>query len=328
MPSDARLPAALSAIAPAIAAYRAALAETVDRVDHYLAATAPDLPHERVAAELGPFAATRIDVERFASFVSGAPTLDYAQRAILAGACDVLREFQSLREDAFVLELLPGTRLGVAVAGRLAELGRPFGAATIAELVKTGRYESDKHDGFFTRFPYERWNRVERAAAPPLVVVLNGADLWAGDVVPYLDGTQHIVFVVRGGCAPAPLARLISPSVTVLQTSKLDALGTLAASQGPAVAALVPDGAAEFVHVPHEALAVSFLPQLTKRATGGVARDGGASVAQQHEDLALLSALATATTKAASDARNVPGLSVGVDPVDRLAGWLLSQASG
>lgn len=322
MPSDARVSATLAALAPAIAAYRAVLAETVDRVEHYLAATGPDLAHDRAAAELGQFAATRIDTQRFASFVSGGPTLDYVERAIVAAACNVLREFHRLPDTAFVLDVPQGTRLGLAVAERLAELGRPFGAALCVDLVKSGRYEAGKHDALTARFPHERWTRVERAAPPPLVVLIDGADLFAGDVAPYLDGRQRIVFVVRGGCTPAPLVRLISPSVTVVQTSKVETLAAATSAKGPAVAAVVPEGCAEFVHAPRERLTVAFVPQTPKRALGGW------SVAQQQDDLAQLQALAVASEKAAQAATKIPGLDDANDPVDRLAGWLLSQGAG
>jgi len=174
--------------------------------------------------------------------------------------------------------------------------------------------------------PQSRWNRAERMIAPPLIVLVDGADLWAAEIAPILDGRQTIVFVVRGACPAAPLARLITPSVFVLQTSKPDMLANVQAAEGPAVAALVPEGCAEFVHTPanaavHERVSVLVAPDVPRRAIGAW------SARQQQDDLQLLMELAT---PGVTKPKPIPGApsATGADPVEQLAGWLLSQAAG
>ena len=138
-------------------------------------------------------------------------------------------------------------------------------------------------------------------------------------VAPYLDTGMKMVFVVEGDAPAAPLARLVTPGVFVRQAPAGDALEDFKAWEGTAVAALMPGGAAGFVHDPgagettYERFTSLDLPrEIRRRAIGGI------SPAQQAEDLALLEALAVVpspTGEAASD------------PAGKLSAWLLSQTS-
>lgn len=162
--------------------------------------------------------------------------------------------------------------------------------------------------------------------SPPLVVTIDGADLWAGEIAQYLDGNQKLVLVVRSPCPPAPLVRLITPHALVMQTSSIDALSTAMQTDGLAVAALVPEGAAEFIHLPdgqrtiHERLRVSATPQGARKTLPSW------SLWQQQEELQQLIALSTPPVALVRPEPIGNGAKPTVDPADRLAAWLLSQA--
>ncbi len=94
---------------------------------------------------------------------------------------------------------------------------------------------------------------VERGRArlcPPLVIEVEGQDLRPASLAELLEGGQKIVLVVNGPAAPAPLVRLITPGVTVIQTDDPAELSALGAVDGPGIAALMPEGAAKFMHIP------------------------------------------------------------------------------
>ena len=326
MPSETAISAALTALAPRLQAFRAAVSDAAERVDRFVAAATTDFPRQRVAAELGAFAANRIDAERFAGLLVGAPALDQAQRSVLTLAGVSLRELASAPDAQFVVDVPSGSSPGALIAERLATLGRAFAAAEAAELVRSHRHDATAP--LPRGLPHARWNRAERAVAPPVVVLVDGADLWAAEAAPFLDGRQAIVFLVRGACPPAPLARLITPSVFVLQTSKPEALAGArgADASGPMVIALVPQGCAEFVHTPgnapvHDRLSVVVAPEVPRRAIGAW------SPRQQQDDLQLLLELATPGVARPKPIPGAPSMNGG-DPVEQLAGWLLSQAAG
>jgi hypothetical protein len=213
------------------------------------------------------------------------------------------------------------------VGTALAEAGRAFGAVVLAELARGGRYRAADHDRLLDPLAFRDWNRAERRFAPPLVVSVDGADLNAGALADFCDGREKLVLVVRGPSAPAALARLITPGTLVLQTQDRAGLDRVVAYEGPSVAALVPEGAARFLHdptagrEPWQRLSVAFLPEAPRRALGGF------SAWQMAEDLQQLATLARTPfaipTLGGGD--GTPALG-GPEAVERLAAWLLSRS--
>lgn len=312
---------ALHAVQQGIARHREAIAVAAERVEAHLASLVEDPTHARAASELGAFAAARMDVEKFAAFLGDRPVLDDLERALLRHAALALREHAALPDERFHVEVPSGGRLNLALSNFFDAHGRAFGASILAELVRTGRYDANEHAVLMHGLPRHRWSRAERMAAPPVVVSIDGADLWAGEVAQFLDGSQKVVFVVRPPAPPVLLARLITPGTLVLQTTKGDAIASAMQSAGAAVAALMPEGAAEFLHVPdaskplHERLQVSFTPAGARKAVQSW------SAWQQEEELRQLLAMSAAPV-----APIAPVNGKAVDPADRLAGWLLEQA--
>jgi hypothetical protein len=141
-----------------------------------------------------------------------------------------------------------------------------------------------------------------------------------------LQGAQKIVLLVSGAAPPAALVRLISPGVLVLQTTILADLGRLTLHDGPAVAAVLPEGAARFLWEPraHERghLVVHHLPQAEPPR-----RIGRITTFQQVEELRWLERLATDFARAA-EPRGAPTAEpvAPAEPGDQLAAWLLRQA--
>jgi hypothetical protein len=323
MPSDPRIPQLLALLARPAAAYRSHVATTRERLRVLLAS---DNGADRIRHELGAFGATRIDVSRFAELRHGL-VLDALSRTRLERASQQLMEIEAATDDTlFTADVAPGDSLRVAVARALARAGRAFGAEHVAELVRSGRYEPERHDRLFDAFPFEWWNRVEREHAPPLVVSVDGADLRAGALAELLDGGVRIVLVVRGACTPAPLARLVTPGTLVMQTRDAAVVARVASFDGPAIAAIMDHDAAQFRHDPADGrklwqrLTIISSPETPPRSTLG-----GVSPRQQREELLLLEALAErpALPDAPVEAL-IPG-GAG-DPADRLTAWLLTES--
>lgn len=321
MQSDERVTAALEALREPMDRYRAAVSVAADRVEAWLASLADDPAHERAATALGGFAAGRIDIERFSALSSDRPALDEMERALVRRASDVLREHAALPDARFQVDVPSGGRLNLALSNVFGEMGRAFGAVLVSELVRSGRYDGTEHAALLHGVPRYRWSRAERSVAPPVVITIDGADLWAGEVAQFVDGAQKIVFVVRSPAPPVMLARLITPGTMVLQTTRVESLGAAMKTAGPAIAALVPEGCAEFLHLPdaslqmHQRLTVSFSPQTPRKAVQTW------SVWQQEEEQRQLLAMAAPPVPTMAASGNGA-----VDPVDRLAGWLLAQA--
>jgi hypothetical protein len=249
------------------------------------------------------------------------------------------------------VEVGPGGDVAAAVGSALASIGRAFGAARVAELVRLGRLDEARKEDAASPFPFRRWTAAERRMSPPLVVRCAGTDLDASGLGSFLDGTQKIVLLVEGPAPAAPLARLITPGTFVTQTDDAAAFARLAGFEGPAVGALVSDGCSLFTHDPSlpdaGRLLVKSKPE-TKPDTKPRAMRA-ASVLQQKASLAHLdllerlfagvavgpapaAAVAPAVTTdgpapvpAAGVAAPAAG-QVAVDPADRLAAWLLAQA--
>lgn len=321
MPSDERSTVALQALRESMDRYRGTVQVAAERVDAWLASLADDPAHERVASALGGFAAGRIDIERFSTLWSDRPVLDEGERAMVRRAAAILREHATLPDERFHMEVPPGGRLNLALANVLGDLGRAFGAMLVSELVRGGRYDAAEHAVVLHGLPRYRWTRAERSVAPPVVIEIDGADLWAGEVAQFADGAQKIVFVVRAPSPPVLLGRLITPGTLVMQTTRPESLAAAMKTPGPAIAALMPEGSAEFVHLPdpalqlHQRLTVSFSPQGTRKAVQAW------SAWQQEEEMRQLLAMVAPPVPAIAASGNGAA-----DPVDRLAGWLLAQA--
>jgi hypothetical protein len=355
MPSDSlpragrgeRALAAVAATADARERFRAGILAAAEQIDAHLAG------HRRcggdgsaiAAAELGAFARGRIDAATFAALFDDARTLGAEPAAVMERAAAVLRALHAAGDAPFVVDVSPGEDVGGLARRALAELGRAFGAAMVYRAATAGEYRADEHGPLLDAFPFARWNASERELAPPLVIEVDDADLHADALAELLDGQVKLVIVSRGETPGAPLARLVTPDVLVMQTASAADLARAASFDGPAVAALVPESAARFVHDPDagetlgERLTVHALPAAVPRA-----RCGGRSAWQLREEIAQLLVLGDARlgvshAKNAEDAENYPGgpssraqrgtrspRETEAPTVDSLTRWLLEEA--
>jgi hypothetical protein len=326
MPSDDRVRDALQALAGPAQTFRSTLARTADEVGRLvrLRAATKEAKAARFAAELGAFAGGRIASDRFAHVFENQPSVNGGAAAVIRRSHETLVALLDRGDDLFRVTVDQGTSLRDAVAMRLADLGRAFGAARVARDAQSGA-PTDRHAPSLERFPFAQWNRTERYLAPPLVIDVRGADVWAAGLAEFLDGRVKLVLVVSGDTSPAPLARLITPSIYVQQAADATELSGLASWDGPGVAALVPETAARFTHNPKtgrspaERLRVAFLPAAAPRKA-----IDGISPAQQADELAMLSALAQPAAPTAQAPAVAPATA---DPADLLAAWLLAQAN-
>jgi hypothetical protein len=333
MPSDERLSLVLDAVQSSRAAFGAALAASAEQVREFLRVQQSSSDNgraSRLASELGSFAAGRIDPARLATLFQAATTCDPGSLAAVEQALDTLTALADRQAEAEVLEVPAGGDLHAAVALALAGIGSAFRAVRTFELARAGSRRSEAPGGTPEPLPYAGWSRGERRAAPPLVVTLDGAELRAGCLEPYLDGGQKILLVVRGACAPAPLVRCITPGAFVLQTADAAGLDRFIAWAGPGIAALVPETAARFTHDPAagagvwERLTIAFVPEREPRVSVG-----GISAAQQIEELRQLRMLAVRPAAPAAVAVAPSGgaeAAAGADPAGQLAAWLMAQA--
>lgn len=332
MPSDERLAAVHESLRPQRDAFRAALVATAEQVRAFLRdqrTTPSNGRGGRLGVELGTFGADRIDTTRLAAVLQAGVTLDPTTVTAVERALETLTALAGTGAPPAEVNVPPGGDLRLVVGRALADTGRAFGAVRAFELVRAGGRRVEEVATEPDGLPYARWSRGERRLAPPLVVTVDGADLRAECLAEFLDGRQKLVLAVRGACAPAALARLITPGTFVLQTTDATGLDRLAAWDGPGIAALVPDTAARFTHdptagpEPWDRLTIAFLPERAPRlAVGGV------SAGQQGEELQLLRALATRPAAAGTAVAAEPtaaGAS-SAEPADRLAAWLLAQA--
>ena len=324
MPSE---PALSPLLKPSADAFRSALASAVESLRGLLAATGrgEDEVLERETAALGGFAVGRVDMQRFVAVTAAVRDLapGVASVPVLERAYDALHHLSEAGYEPFRVVVEPDESLHDAVAEALARVGRAFGAARVAALVRAGTWDAARHERLLERFDQRRWNATERRVAPPLEVEVDGADLHVAGLSEFLDGRQRLLLRVRGACPPAALARLLSRHTYVQQAASEDALAGFTAWQGPAVAALVPDGCARFVHDPAhggsigERLRVDFLPE-----DASVKPLGAWSREQQLEDLDHLRELAAAAPPPPAADAAPEGTSA-----DRLAAFLLSRAA-
>jgi len=328
MPSEPKVAMALAALARPAAEFRALLQGAVGLGDEFrnsLSESEGDRAR-RSALGLGEFAVGRIDAARFAQLFCRAPGAEPASLAALEQALKTLRAFLAHPDHLFVAEVVAGARVGGTVNAALARAGRALNAVMLVEAVRSGRYDKVQHARLLESAEFLDWNRAERRVAPPLVITVDGAALHAGALADFADGQVKIVLVVRGACPPAPLARCVTPGMFVLQTVDGTGLDRLAHFDGPAVAAIVPETAAQFVHDP--ALGREPWQRITIRAAGEPPKKaiGGMSVYQMAEDLRVLHDLARTPFAvptpggAATPALGAP------DAVDKIASWLLGQS--
>lgn len=319
MPSDDRVRLALEALAGPAGTFRATLARTADEVGQLLRVhtASKETKSARLAAELGPFARGRISAERFASAFPSAPGVNGGAAEVVRRAHATLSGLLERGDDLFRVTLDGKSTLHDAVAARLADVGRAYGAARVVSDAQA-QLPPDRHAAALERFPFARWNRAERRLAPPLVVEARGADLLAAGLAEFLDGRVKLVLVVSGDTSPAPLARLIAPGTYVQQAGAAADLSGFASWDGPGVAALVPDGVGRFVHDPRvgrtapERLRIEQLPEAPRKGIDGI------SVEQQADELALLRSLTQSTGAPA-------GGTAPADPADQLSAWLLAH---
>jgi len=329
MPSDPRVAQALAALAQPIAEFRAAVQAALAQADAFLAAQTanPAAQSARAAVELGAFARTHIDPAKFAAMFPSVATADKASQAALEKAAKILRRVAAQGDEMALTLVTDGVKLGATIDAALAGAGQAFGAIIITELVRGGRYKAAEHERLLDPAEFRAWNNSERRFAPPLVVEVNGADLHAGALLDFADGREKIVLVVHGDAPPAALVRCITPGTFVLQTVDGTGLDKLAGYEGPAIAALLPQGAATFMHDPTigketwQRLTVPFLPAGPFKAVGGF------SAWQMEQDVKMLADLARTpfVVPATPGAKAAPA--IGADQaVDRIASWLLGTS--
>jgi len=306
--------------------FASSLARTLEQARGVLAAQRP--AQEEESAGLGTFDAGRVDAGRFAALLRRERTPDPEALARMEAAFAVLLELAARGPTLYEAQVEPGGSLRDTVAAALAAIGRAFGAARLFELARLGRFREAEHGDLLHPFPFGRWNRSERAVAPPLLVTVHGADLRAEGLAEFLDGAFKAILLVRGDAPLAALARLATPGTFVQQAANGTALDRFAAWDGPGIAALVPEGAAHFLHDPAagatwaERIEVAYAPEMAKPP-----RVGGRTATQQLEDLRHLAALATPPAPAAAAPEAVGAATGGGDDAaGRLAAWLLSQA--
>lgn len=319
MPSDERVTMALKAVTPALQRFR-----SVVNTAHGVARTilAAGSGAEQSRAELGRFAEGRIDIDRFAELSSGT-ALDAEARGLIAYAAQVLEDTANLPDDAYVVRADSGESLASRVGTALTLFGRAFSAAHAIDRARHGRGATAMHE-LSLAYPFAKWSALERMVAPPIIAVVDGAHLSVAALGNYLDGGIHACLVVENGCPPAALARLITPGTLVVQTADARGLDRFASHEGPAIAALVPSSAAQFIHdpergrMPWQRIELWHRPEEAPRG-----RLGSATTRQQRDDLEQLLALATPPTLPDG---SLAGPATADDLADRLSSWLLAES--
>jgi hypothetical protein len=329
MPSDPRVTQALTALAQPIAEFRSAVTGALSQAESFIAAQTADASAQaaEAAATLGLFAGGRIDAGKFAAIFPTVAKADKASQKALEKAVTVLRRVAAQGDEMAIAAVTDGRKLGATIDAALAGAGQAFGAIIITELVRGGRYKAAEHEKLLDPTEFRAWNNAERRFAPPLVVEVNGADLHAGALLDFADGREKIVLVVKGDAPPAALVRCITPGTFVIQTVDGTGLDRMAGYEGPAIAAILPEGAASFMHDPTagketwQRLTVPFLPAGPFKAAGGF------SAWQMEQDVKMLAEMARTPfgVPAVPGGKAMPAL--GADQAaDRIAAWLLGTS--
>lgn len=328
MPSDPRLGRAFELLAPWMEQYRTAVAATLEEVRGHLTTgrSGAAARAERLRDQLGVFAAGRIDTSRLATVLGTRDALDPVALKRLEHASLTLRNIVSRGNDLFAVAVPEGGDLALSVSNALATIGRAFAAARIGAAARSGASSGLDEGRALNAFPFAEWTTAERRLAPPLVVRVAGADLAVGALAPLLDGAQKLLLIVDGPCAPAPLVRLITPGVLVIQGHDVNELSLLSVWPATAIAALMPETATRFTHDPAAGAAPWQRLSVVGSPEARMARIGGLTSAQQVEEVRQLTALATPPPAAAVAPTAATPASAEADAVDRLAAWLLQQA--
>ncbi len=318
---------ALSALATPNGRFHSTLSTTAENVRVLLEETrsAAEGHFDRFSAEFGALGSTYLDLDRLATVIGSGPSVDPSAITVVERAHAALSELAG--RPAFTVRVPPGGSLADTVGASLADIGRAMGAARVVELARQDRYHPSEHERYLDAFPFGSWSQAERRLAPPLVVGLSGADLRPSALAEYLDGGVRLVLIVDAPATPAPLVRLITPGVFVAQTTDVAVVNRLAAWDGPGVVALMPEGAAEFVHDPAAGTAFGGRLAITAQpAATGLRRVGPFTVTQQRDELQQLADLASARTEPAAGSVPAGDGQAQDDPVGKLAAWLLKQA--
>lgn len=351
MPSDPRSNQALDALAEPIEAFRSTLANTSEQI-RLLISTRVETNGSSVGvarAELGDFAAGRIDPGRMAKLLSLVERPTLAHGEVVKRALEVCNELLERRENLFRVTVDEGEDLYAAVGRAFAEIGKAFSVTRVVELVAQDEYRDDEHAALLEGHPFENWSREERKVELALVVRVAGPDLRVGGLADYLDRSLKLVLVVDGEAPPAALVRLITPAAFVMQTTDVQELESVARHKGTAVVALVPDTVAQFRHDPNggpslaDRMVITYLPEKNPR------RLGCSSAYQQQQELDQLEALAAAPPlqveidepAPATETRELEGpapaaavreaaapsvaAAPATDAVDKLSAWLLDH---
>lgn len=324
MPSDAsRLAQAVAALEGRCAPFRAAALRAAEELGASLRDHdgAPASGRRALEASFGQLGGAHLDLSQLAALLEAPEPQGGDLPRVMRAAAAVMQELAGFRLEPVVLA--PGEPLAAAVGDALARLGRAFGAAHAVALARSGRYQRGLHHPWLGAYPFADWTHAERMLAPPLVVSLAGADLKAGALEDFLDGSVKLALVVRDGVAPsAALVRLVTPGLYVVQTHDGAQLSDLAARDGPGVVAWVPESSAAFVHDPAAGATLPARLQVLHMPPGPRRRLGGRSASQLAEERAQLDTLAQlgAPVPAAAPAASN-------DPVDRLTDWILRQAA-
>jgi hypothetical protein len=264
-----------------------------------------------------------------APFVGANSRLKEEGRTRVQRAHDVLKNLKKAGDDPFTVKVPVDGYLRGTVFAALGKAGTAFGAARAVEWALHEIAPPEGVEDALESYPPNRWNGAERGCAPPLVVEVEGQDLRPASLAELLEGSQKIVLVVNGPAAPAPLVRLITPGVTVIQTDDPEDLSVLAASPGPGIAALMPAGAAKFIHAPGQGkgldgrLSVSHLPE--KEPTRPL---GSISAFLQGEELRQLASLTASVEASLTAVEETGSQGPELDEAGQLAAWLVQQANG
>lgn len=326
MQSEERVVSALATLRPRIAAFRLAVSGALERARSTLESESGP-SHARTT--LGEFGGRLIDADRFATISSGAGPLDPGARAAVERAAEVLETLLGRRDEQFFVDTPSGCSPAWSALTRLADLGSAFRCATLTERVRRRSFDTAHYDPDY-RYPFREWTNGERRLAPPVVLRLDGQDLSPFELGALMDGWVRLILLVDGPCAPAPLARLISPGVFVAQSDDAKIVEGIADFDGPAVVAVMSGAEARFVHDPRAGSAVWQRISITRVPEATPKKSLGARSAwQQRDDLAHLQALAAAPSlRATLSEEMLAGVgATNSDPTERLTEWLLAQAS-